>query len=66
MEGRERRDEKQRGALIDLRYFFFPSRTNEEVITFVLDITARKQAELSALQAAEAKSYFVANISHGE
>jgi hypothetical protein len=35
-------------------------------VAFVQDITRIKEAESVALEAAKAKSYFVANISHGE
>lgn len=37
----------------------------KDTITFVMDITERKLAENRALEAARAKSFFIANISHG-
>jgi hypothetical protein len=39
---------------------------NGEVIAFALDISARKRAEQLAVDAAKAKSFFIANISHGK
>jgi hypothetical protein len=36
------------------------------MITFALDISAQKRAEEAALAAVRAKSFFIANISHGK
>ena len=38
----------------------------QEMITFALDISAQKRAEEAALAAVRAKSFFIANISHGK
>jgi hypothetical protein len=39
---------------------------SDKILTFVLDLSAQKEAESLALKATEAKSVFLANISHGK